>query len=97
MAPALLQRLETEWQRPCYDRYQAGYILYHQTSVVLCLQDTLDQYLQDRKLQPVMQAVIGGKMAQQIICKSVDYQSEKEEEFYQASTACSGQLAVSAG
>ena len=64
---------------------------------MLCLQDTLDQYLQDRKLQPVMQAVIGGKMAQQIICKSVDYQSEKEEEFYQASTACAGQLIVFAG
>ena len=30
-----------------------------------------------------MQAVIGGKFAQQIICKGVPYRSEKEEEFYQ--------------
>ena len=30
-----------------------------------------------------MQAVIGGKFAQQIICRGVPYRSEKEEEFYQ--------------
>ena len=49
-----------------------------------CLkQDTADQYLRDRRLDPVLQAVIGGKFAQQIICKGVPYQSEKEEEFYQ--------------
>ena len=47
------------------------------------VQDTADQYLRDRRLPPVMQAVIGGKFAQQIICKGVPYRSEKEEEFYQ--------------
>lgn len=47
------------------------------------MQDTADQYLRDRRLDPVLQAVIGGKFAQQIICKGVPYQSEKEEEFYQ--------------
>ena len=48
-----------------------------------CVQDTADQYLRDRRLPPVMQAVIGGKFAQQIICRGVPYRSEKEEEFYQ--------------
>lgn len=47
------------------------------------IQDTADQYLRDRKLPPVLQAVIGGKFAQQIICKGVPYRSEKEEDFYQ--------------
>ena len=49
------------------------------------MQDTVDQYLRDRQLAPVMQAVMGGKFAQQIICASVNFRSEKEEEFYQAS------------
>ncbi len=35
-----------------------------------------------------MQAVIGGKFAQQIICKGVPYRSEKEEEFYQVRLIC---------
>ena len=30
-----------------------------------------------------MQAVMGGTFAQQIICRSVNYRSEKEEDFYQ--------------
>ena len=30
-----------------------------------------------------MQLVMGGKFAQQIICRSVAYRSEKEEDFYQ--------------
>ena len=47
------------------------------------VQDTVDQCLRDRTLPPVMQAVIGGKFAQQIICRGVPYRSEKEEEFYQ--------------
>jgi hypothetical protein len=34
---------------------------------------------------PAIQAVMGGKFAQQIICKGVDYASEREEEFYQIS------------
>lgn len=47
------------------------------------VQDTADQYLRDRSLSPVLQAVIGGKFAQQIICRGVPYRSEKEEDFYQ--------------
>lgn len=46
-------------------------------------QDIADQYLRDRRSTPVLQAVIGGKFAQQIICKGLPYRSEKEEEFYQ--------------
>ncbi|KAL3156421.1 hypothetical protein ABBQ38_000732 [Trebouxia sp. C0009 RCD-2024] len=49
------------------------------------LQDIADQYLRDRSLTPVLQGVIGGKFAQQIICKGLPYRSEKEEEFYQLS------------
>ena len=49
----------------------------------MVLQDIADQYLRDRSLTPVLQAVIGGKFAQQIICKGLPYRSEKEEEFYQ--------------
>ena len=47
------------------------------------MQDIADQYLRDRRSTPVLQAVIGGKFAQQIICKGLPYRSEKEEEFYQ--------------
>ena len=54
----------------------------------MSVQDTADQYLRDRRLPPVMQAVIGGKFAQQIICKGVPYRSEKEEEFYQVRLIC---------
>ena len=55
-----------------------------QTKCILVLtQDIADQYLRDRSLTPVLQAVIGGKFAQQIICKGLPYRSEKEEEFYQ--------------
>lgn len=49
----------------------------------LLTQDIADQYLRDRRSTPVLQAVIGGKFAQQIICKGLPYRSEKEEEFYQ--------------
>ena len=46
-------------------------------------QDLVDQHLRERKETPAMQAVMGGTFAQQIICKSVSYRSEKEEDFYQ--------------
>ncbi|BDA41234.1 probable ubiquitin carboxyl-terminal hydrolase FAF-X [Coccomyxa sp. Obi] len=49
------------------------------------LQDLVDQHLRGRKETPAMQAVMGGTFAQQIICKSVNYRSEKEEDFYQIS------------
>lgn len=47
------------------------------------LQDLIDQQMQDTKQKPVMQLVMGGKFAQQIICKGLPYKSEKEEDFYQ--------------
>ena len=47
------------------------------------LQDLVDQQMRDNKEKPVMQLVMGGKFAQQIICRSVAYRSEKEEDFYQ--------------
>ena len=31
-----------------------------------------------------MQAVLGGKFAQQIICRNLPYRSEKHEDFFQA-------------
>lgn len=46
-------------------------------------QDLVDQHLRERKETPAMQAVMGGTFAQQIICRSVNYRSEKEEDFYQ--------------
>ncbi|EIE24996.1 hypothetical protein COCSUDRAFT_46553 [Coccomyxa subellipsoidea C-169] len=49
------------------------------------LQDLVDQHLRERKETPAMQAVMGGTFAQQIICRSVNYRSEKEEDFYQIS------------
>lgn len=57
-------------------------------------QDTADQYLRDRRLTPVLHAVIGGKFAQQIICKGLPYRSEKEEEFYQVTQLSDIQVAI---
>jgi ubiquitin carboxyl-terminal hydrolase 9/24 len=48
-------------------------------------QDLVDQHLREAKETPAVQAVMGGTFAQQIICKSVPYRSEKEEDFYQIS------------
>ena len=58
------------------------------------VQDTADQYLRDRRLPPIMQAVIGGKFAQQIICRGLPYRSEREEEFYQVPLICSCRCAA---
>jgi len=46
-------------------------------------QDLIDQHMRDNQGKPVMQLVMGGKFAQQIICRGLPYKSEKEEEFYQ--------------
>ena len=54
-------------------------------SVLVRVQDLVDQHLRERKETPAMQAVMGGTFAQQIICKSISYRSEKEEDFYQVS------------
>lgn len=50
----------------------------------MAAQDTVDQHLTDRKEVPAMQAVLGGKFAQQIICRNLPYRSEKHEDFFQA-------------
>lgn len=63
--------------------------------MLLLTQDIADQYLRDRQLTPVLQAVIGGKFAQQIICKGLPYRSEKEEEFYQVLQPLDTQVATS--
>ena len=52
----------------------------------------MDQHLRERKETPAMQAVMGGTFAQQIICKSVSYRSEKEEDFYQVPVLAPPQL-----
>ena len=62
--------------------------------MLLLTQDIADQYLRDRRLTPVLQAVIGGKFAQQIICKGLPYRSEKEEEFYQVLQPLNPQVAT---
>ena len=47
------------------------------------LQDLVDQHMRDSRERPVMQMVMGGKFAVQIICRNVPFRSEKEEDFYQ--------------
>ena len=47
----------------------------------------MDQHLRDNREHAAMQEVMGGTFAQQIICRSVQHRSEKDEEFYQASPA----------
>ena len=54
---------------------------------VRLLQDLIDQHMRDNKGKPVMQLVMGGKFAQQIICRDLPHKSEKEEEFYQVRSA----------
>lgn len=53
------------------------------------VQDVVDQHLRDRRQPPIMQAQFGGKVATTIVCRSVPYRSEKEEDFIQvAGTSC---------
>ncbi|GIL42637.1 hypothetical protein Vafri_581, partial [Volvox africanus] len=54
------------------------------------LQDSVDSYLRATGQTPAMQSVMGGKFAAQIICKDVNYRSEREEEFYQISVEVAG-------
>ena len=53
------------------------------------VQDLVDQHLRDTKQRPVMQSVMGGKFAQQIICKGVPFRSEKVEDFFQVGSSLS--------
>lgn len=54
------------------------------------MQDSIDSHLRASGQTPAMQAVMGGKFVQQIICKDVPYRSEREEEFYQISVDVKG-------
>eukprot|EP00884_Botryococcus_braunii_P021288 jgi/Botrbrau1/7843/Bobra.9_2s0021.2 len=54
------------------------------------LQDLVDQQMRAAGASPAMQTVMGGKFAQQIICRTVDFRSEKEEDFYQLSLEVRG-------
>jgi len=55
-------------------------------------QDLVDQHLSDRKEVPAMQAVLGGKFAQQVICRGVPFRSEKQDDFFQARARASALL-----
>ena len=54
------------------------------------VQDLVDQQMKLQGQKPAMQLVMGGKFAQQIICKNVNFRSEKEEDFYQVFLYASG-------
>jgi len=54
------------------------------------LQDCVDSHLSCSRQTPAMQYVMGGRFAQQIICKDVNYRSELEEDFYQISVDVKG-------
>ena len=49
----------------------------------MLLQDLVDQHLRDSQRPPIMQAQFGGKVATTIVCRSVRYRSQKEEDFIQ--------------
>jgi hypothetical protein len=51
--------------------------------IFLVLQDLVDQQMRDLGVPPAMQTVMGGKFSVQIICRNVNFRSEKEEDFYQ--------------
>ncbi len=44
----------------------------------------MDQHLSEHKEVPAMQAVLGGKFAQQVICRNLPFRSEKQDDFFQA-------------
>ena len=58
------------------------------------MQDVVDQQMKSQGQRPAMQLVMGGKFAQQIICKNVNFRSEKEEDFYQVTAQFDTPLAV---
>jgi len=45
------------------------------------LQDLVDQHLSDTRQLQVMKTTMGGKFAQQVICRGVSYRSETEQDF----------------
>lgn len=59
-----------------------------QDLVAHVVQDLVDQQMRALGAPPAMQTVMGGKFAQQIICRTVNFRSEKEEDFYQVAPTC---------
>lgn len=45
----------------------------------------MDVHLKECQQPAVLQAAMGGKFVQQIICRDVDFRSERDEEFCQIS------------
>lgn len=56
----------------------------------MLLQDLVDQHLISTGQLPAIKPVMGGVFVQQIICRGVDYTSEREEDFYQISVDVKG-------
>lgn len=50
----------------------------------------MDQHLISTGQLPAIKPVMGGVFVQQIICRGVDYTSEREEDFYQISVDVKG-------
>lgn len=58
---------------------------------ICCMpQDFVDQHLISSGQQPAIKPVMGGRFVQQIICRGVDFTSEREEDFYQISVDVKG-------
>lgn len=45
----------------------------------------MDSHLRSVRQPAVLQSSMGGRFVQQIICRDIEYRSEREEEFYQIS------------
>ena len=54
------------------------------------LQDFVDQHLISTQQVPAIQRAMGGRFAQQIICRGHNFKSEREEDFYQISVDVRG-------
>ncbi|KAI8477153.1 MAG: hypothetical protein J3K34DRAFT_455469 [Monoraphidium minutum] len=52
--------------------------------------DCVDSHLQSARCTPALQSVMGGRFAQQVICRGLPYRSEREEEFLQISVDVRG-------
>eukprot|EP00878_Enallax_costatus_P032819 GHUV01036113.1.p1 GENE.GHUV01036113.1~~GHUV01036113.1.p1 ORF type:complete len:104 (-),score=21.42 GHUV01036113.1:259-570(-) len=62
----------------------------HKLSMCTPSQDFVDQHLISTGEQPAIKPVMGGTFVQQIICRGVEYTSERVEEFYQISVDVKG-------
>lgn len=55
-----------------------------------CMQDCVDQHLLGSGQRPAIKPVMGGVFVQQIICRGLDYTSERVDDFYQISVDVKG-------